>query len=264
MPTKAGQIVSQVVPFIGPALGAGINAIFQGKSNRKSRKFAEKMYYQQRNDALAFWNAQNAYNTPAAQMQRFKAAGLNPNLIYGRGSSGEAGSINVPNQPRWNPTAPHLNLAEISNQFYNSKLKAAQVGLLQKEAALKDAQKIATLVTASTGKFDLGLKIEARNSLLQALQSKGPSAVQSYTGQLKKNALMDQSFKFLAKYNDRQLAQISAQVRLLKSQRRLTAANLTARLKNNHLIGISDKTEIGSLVRAILTIFNQDPSSWSK
>lgn len=32
---------------------------------------------------LEQWNRENAYNTPAAQMQRFKGAGLNANLIYG-------------------------------------------------------------------------------------------------------------------------------------------------------------------------------------
>lgn len=36
------------------------------------------------------WNRQNEYNSPSAQMSRFKEAGLNPNLIYGQGSSGNA------------------------------------------------------------------------------------------------------------------------------------------------------------------------------
>lgn len=36
------------------------------------------------------WNLQNAYNTPSAQMSRFAAGGLNPNLIYGQGSAGNA------------------------------------------------------------------------------------------------------------------------------------------------------------------------------
>ena len=45
---------------------------------------------------IEFWKMQNQYNTPAAQMQRLKDAGLNPNLIYGSspaGASGSAGSI---------------------------------------------------------------------------------------------------------------------------------------------------------------------------
>lgn len=38
------------------------------------------------------WNMQNAYNTPAAQMQRYTEAGLNPNLMYSQGSSGNSSS----------------------------------------------------------------------------------------------------------------------------------------------------------------------------
>jgi hypothetical protein len=37
---------------------------------------------QNRKNALADWNRQNAYNNPKQQMQRYKEAGLNPNLIY--------------------------------------------------------------------------------------------------------------------------------------------------------------------------------------
>lgn len=38
------------------------------------------------------WNAQNLYNSPEAQMARFKSAGLNPHLIYGQGNPGNASS----------------------------------------------------------------------------------------------------------------------------------------------------------------------------
>ena len=42
------------------------------------------------------WNAQNAYNTPVAQMKRLKEAGLNPMLVYGSGShSFTAGSMSA-------------------------------------------------------------------------------------------------------------------------------------------------------------------------
>ena len=41
------------------------------------------------------WEMQNEYNSPKNQMQRYYDAGLNPNLIYGNGSSsaGNAGSV---------------------------------------------------------------------------------------------------------------------------------------------------------------------------
>lgn len=42
---------------------------------------------------LAMWNMNNEYNSPAAQMARFKEAGLNPNLIYSQGSNGNSASM---------------------------------------------------------------------------------------------------------------------------------------------------------------------------
>ena len=39
---------------------------------------------------LEMWNLQNQYNSPSEQMKRYKEAGVNPNLIYGNVSSGNA------------------------------------------------------------------------------------------------------------------------------------------------------------------------------
>lgn len=41
---------------------------------------------------LAKWQLENAYNSPSAQMQRLKDAGLNPNLMYGNGSTASTGN----------------------------------------------------------------------------------------------------------------------------------------------------------------------------
>jgi hypothetical protein len=87
----AGSILS-AVPIAG-VVGEAVNAISTGAANRKSREFQVQMYNRQRQDALADWNMQNAYNSPASQMKRFKDAGLNPNLIYGRGDSGSASTV---------------------------------------------------------------------------------------------------------------------------------------------------------------------------
>lgn len=50
----------------------------------------ERKYERDRNDANRDWDRQNAYNSPKAQMERFKEAGLNPNLMYGQGTPGNA------------------------------------------------------------------------------------------------------------------------------------------------------------------------------
>lgn len=46
-------------------------------ANRQLAEMANKWSIEQ-------WNRENAYNTPAAQMQRFRDAGLNPALMYGQ------------------------------------------------------------------------------------------------------------------------------------------------------------------------------------
>lgn len=54
------------------------------------------------------WRQQNEYNNPAAQMQRFKDAGLNPNLIYGQGSPGNATEM-----PKY--SAPSVDYSGVAN-----------------------------------------------------------------------------------------------------------------------------------------------------
>lgn len=109
-------------------LGQGVNAYSQGRMNRANRQFAQEQadvsnqrnianwrmqneYNQQmwdkqnqyddtiwnRQNAYneAKWDKENAYNSPMAQMERYKEAGLNPNLIYGQSNMG--GSISTAN-----------------------------------------------------------------------------------------------------------------------------------------------------------------------
>lgn len=58
-----------------------------------ARNFVEKMYKQQVKDNRENWQMQQAYNTPAMQMQRLKMAGLNPAMMMQGGADlGMAGS----------------------------------------------------------------------------------------------------------------------------------------------------------------------------
>lgn len=63
---------------------------------KENRYMAEYSY----NKELEQWNRQNQYDTPETQMARLKAAGLNPNLVYGKGiqntSSGQLPKYNAP------------------------------------------------------------------------------------------------------------------------------------------------------------------------
>lgn len=73
------------------------------ETNAANRELARYSYEQN----LAQWNRENEYNKPVNVMARYRDAGLNPNLIYGNGTSAHAASspqMKVPDQ-----IAPHVD-----------------------------------------------------------------------------------------------------------------------------------------------------------
>lgn len=75
-------------------IGQGVwNTLSSAHQNEKNRQFALQQQRLQNQFNLDMWNRQNAYNSPAAQVQRLMQAGLNPNLAYGQLGSGDAGFV---------------------------------------------------------------------------------------------------------------------------------------------------------------------------
>lgn len=133
-------------------LGSGMNAWAQGRMNKKTRRFARQMYDKQRADALADYHMQNEYNSPEAQMARFKAAKLNPNLIYGQ--SNEGGVVRSTDYDSPPQKAPEFDLSAVSHgigQYYDLKMRAAQTDNLKKALEATEEQiKLTQAQTAST------------------------------------------------------------------------------------------------------------------
>ena len=96
----------------GTALGTSlISGLFGQGSNRKAYHRSKKLMYLQRDLDKEMWDYQNAYNTPAQQMARFKDAGLNPALMYGQGTPGNANS-HV--QSKFQELRPHMGPTDIA------------------------------------------------------------------------------------------------------------------------------------------------------
>ena len=81
--------------WIVPAIAAGASLvgsmINKGSQNSANKQNLELAKYQ--NDwNLKQWERENAYNLPINQMARLKQAGLNPNLVYGNGTSTQSAS----------------------------------------------------------------------------------------------------------------------------------------------------------------------------
>lgn len=145
MPLDA-SVLSAVSSSV-PSTNDFFNAFSTLATNHLNQRFAKAMYQRQRDDAIAFWNMQNAYNDPAQQMARFRNAGLNPHLVYGQGAGGggNAGPIQTPDAPRVDFKEPRFQGGDsIMPALLGSadlRIKAAQADNLeaQNEVIRQDA-----------------------------------------------------------------------------------------------------------------------------
>lgn len=143
--------------IVGSIVGGSVGGVFGlGESilqNSNNRKLAKTQYNRElalmdkqfEND-LEMWNKQNEYNTPLAQMERYKMAGLNPNLIYSQGSSGNAtsmptmtkGSASKPDSVKYNfdfsKLMPFFQMENLNaqNKLINAQTEAATQDALNK------------------------------------------------------------------------------------------------------------------------------------
>lgn len=141
---------SSVSPLgmIAGALIPGVTGLIEGAANRKaSIQNTERSF--QLNKQLAdyeysknldMWNRANAYNDPSQQMARLKAAGLNPNLVYGSGAAAGNMASQLPkyqapgvqyNAPSGMQLSGFNNAASLLSQYQDFRLKSAQLDNLK-------------------------------------------------------------------------------------------------------------------------------------
>lgn len=162
----------------------------------RESQFSQQMQDRQNEFNLDMWNRANVYNSPASQMQRFKDAGLNPNLIYSKGTAGQAGGltsapITTPNTKpyqRAQNVAPKVNLLE----YMNARSLQAQTNnvdantLVQEQKARTEAtNQVLNIVKAAGGKLDNKLKAEILDYQIQAAEQN----LRNITNEANKSAL---------------------------------------------------------------------------
>lgn len=152
-----GSMLSGIGTIIGSGQGIGnsIKSLFGSKSamrrqlkNQKelmqySANIQDEMLKKQNQMNLDNWNLQNAYNTPAAELQRIKDAGLNSNLIYGAqgleaGNAGDVGSVSgvsLNSNSSYNPSSDVMQ-RQADLAFYK---QAKEIGVLDSQIELNNA-----------------------------------------------------------------------------------------------------------------------------
>ena len=124
----------------GAQVGSGIfSSLFSANQAKLNRKFQERMYNKQVEDNIKFWNMQNDYNLPSAQLQRLRDAGLSSLLAYGDGGlSGNIAQSQVQSgkAPNGAQASSGMNAAL---DFANLALLQAQIKNLNADSAQKTA-----------------------------------------------------------------------------------------------------------------------------
>jgi len=134
-------------------LGQGLNYAATANINESTQKWNEKMYGQQRMDALADWMRQNEYNSPSEQMRRLREAGLNPHLVYGGGANSVSQPIRSTDAKSWNPQVPQLDLASVANtalfRQYDLRLTDEQINQTAENVKLLKDKQLETRANAA-------------------------------------------------------------------------------------------------------------------
>lgn len=139
-------LIDQTMDMISSGMNANMqlgqnlyNNAWNARMQKSANKANAKLWEDQRNWNEQMWHLQNEYNTPEAQMQRFQEAGLNPNLIYGQGTSGNATQVASGVQPPdIKATTSNINMGKLYDSFQDMKMKSESIENMR----LKNEQQI--------------------------------------------------------------------------------------------------------------------------
>lgn len=142
-----GPIVSAAGSIIGGSVaksGSDAAAKASLQATRETNEANFKLAQYQNDWNLAQWNRMNAYNTPAAQRQRYEEAGINPYFAMGNISSGSAeGTLTSAPMANQQSGSEAFNLkaqgaqqlgsaiSSASNQFFNTQYQQEQTKALK-------------------------------------------------------------------------------------------------------------------------------------
>lgn len=187
-------------PLFQGLLGAGTSIGGQWLANSANKKLAEDqrnwnleqwnrqnaydtmLWNRQNQYNLDMWRMQNEYNSPVEQMARFKAAGLNPHLIYGKGTPGNANDVgqasqNAASVQGYNRTNVDNIMrgidvfgqaAQLKNLNAQTNNTEAQTDLAHSELVLKQMQQSINLLKYDSDRLDYNTKKATQQFLIKA------------------------------------------------------------------------------------------------
>lgn len=201
-----GGIVAGVGSLLGGLGSSAMNNKAVQDTNKANMEIAkyQAQWQQQENEkayqrSLEMWNLQNEYNSPTQQMARIRAAGLNPNLVYGNGVTGNsAGSTPQYEPAKFNaPTMQayrgwNLGISDATSQYLAYRTAKAQVdnmeaqnSLIRQQTATEATRQANVAASTARSEFDLNMAKELKDvsvsSAIADMNQKQAGAAQGWT-----------------------------------------------------------------------------------
>lgn len=201
-----GGIVAGVGSLLGGFGSSAMNNKAVQDTNKANMEIAkyQAQWQQQENEkayqrSLKMWNLQNEYNSPTQQMARIRAAGLNPNLVYGNGVAGNsAGSTPQYEPAKFNaPTMQayrgwNLGISDATSQYLAYRTVKAQVdnmeaqnSLIRQQTATEATRQANVAASTARSEFDLNMAKELKDvsvsSAIADMNQRQASAAQGWT-----------------------------------------------------------------------------------
>lgn len=202
MPLDAAALITAGASIANAAGSTAYNAA----SSKKQREWSEKMQKQQNEWSLNMWNKSNEYNSPSAQVERMREAGLNP-LYYGLDGS-SAGSLESA-QPLGYERSSMEGIENPAAVALNARLAVAQAENVQANTAKQNQETL----TEVQKREKLIAEIENTKQELNNLKSQ-----EGLTDAQK--AQIDKSLEWADRLNEATIAEKEANSKLNDSQKK--------------------------------------------
>lgn len=196
-------------------IGAGyITAAANKRGAKEAAKYNERAQERAYEQNIAMWNMANAYNTPAAQVQRLRDAGLSPALMYG--SSANTG--NAPSAPEYQASMVSPTTYHFDNPFSGSSsaYMAAKSYSLQESKILNDManENARTSILAARDARDSGVY----DYVVEAARLRNDKLVQEMQINERTQARLDAQFNFTMALENAKLGLSKSQLSLAERQ----------------------------------------------
>lgn len=241
-----GSVATALLPLAGNLISGYLDREAANQNNRNTiaanRELAEYSYAKD----LEMWNRTNQYNSPQSQMARLKAAGLNPNLVYGTGAV--ANSSGTP--PRYNPPQvqysqmPLFNIPQALSAYQDFALKSAQIDNVKANTE----SNIARTLTENSLRDDRGIMLRTQQS---------HEATKAGTTQIRQD-LLRETFNSQADYakgllreQQLRLATGAKKIELYNQQKQLNESEILFRQFRNEFKRMGIESSDNILVRII-------------